>query len=92
VTSRASRATSAERRRDALALVLLLGGVALFVIAFLGFDRLQAGPIELRAGQRAMPIFIRYVIVTAAGLALVLAGLATAVWSYLRRRRVQNEP
>ena len=35
-------ATREERRRDAVALGLLAGGVAFFVVAFIGFQRLPA--------------------------------------------------
>jgi uncharacterized membrane protein YidH (DUF202 family) len=85
-------ATREERRRDAVALGLLAGGVAFFVVAFIGFQRLPARTHALRPGEQAYPIFLRYFILTAVGLALVLAGLGTAVWSYVRRQRAQVSP
>ncbi|HEU4564405.1 MAG TPA: hypothetical protein VFS05_07150 [Gemmatimonadaceae bacterium] len=86
-------ATRAERRRDAIAIALLLGGLACFAFAFVGFRALAGHEatmdVPLEQGQKASEIFMRHFFFAVAGLALVLAGLGTAVWSYLRRRREQ---
>jgi hypothetical protein len=83
-------ATRAERRRDALALALLVGGMALMFLGYTGFRALAgygSSDVPLQPGQRAWDIFLRHFLVAAAGLLLVLSGLGTAVWSYLRRKR-----
>jgi hypothetical protein len=88
--------TPGERRRDVAALVLLGLGAAALGYAFVGFRALAAYEetmdIPLRPGQEAWDIFLRYFLIGVAGLASVLAGLGTAVWSYLRRRRALSQP
>ncbi len=79
--------TADDRRRDVIALALVAVGALIFIIAWVQLRGLHTGPIDVQVGQRALPIFVRYVILAAAGLALVLAGVGTGVWAHARRAR-----
>ena len=79
--------TAADRRRDLIAIALVIGGAVLFVIGFLKLRELHTQPIVLPPGGRAYPIFLRYYLLSVLGLVLAFAGIGTAVWAFLRHER-----
>ena len=85
--------TPADRLRDAVALALLVGGIALFVYANRGLETLAAGRISVAPGEWAITQWSRYRGLSFAGLGLVAAGIAMAAYSYWRRaiRRDERE-
>jgi hypothetical protein len=80
------RVSAADRRRDLIAIGLVLGGAVLFVVAWAQMATLNY-PVPVRPGQQAYPIFFRYFLMAAAGVLLILGGVGSAIWAYVRRRR-----
>ena len=82
----------ADRLRDAVALALLVGGIALYAYAFLGMEGLAAGRITAAPGEWATSRWVRYRQLSLAGLGVAAAGVAMAVYSFWRRSRRRDEP
>ena len=79
--------TPADRLRDAVAVALLVAGVALFLYAYRGLEALAAGRISVGPGEWATNQWSHYRGLSFAGLGLVAGGLAVAAYSFWRRAR-----
>jgi hypothetical protein len=89
--SNAARTSGADRVRDAIALALVIGGVALLIIAHLGNSRLATQPIVVVKGQTAFSIWMRYYYMGFAGVGAVIAGVLVGFGSYIiHARRVRR--
>jgi hypothetical protein len=89
--SDAARTSGADRVRDAIALALVIGGVALLIIAHVGNSRLATQPIVVAKGQTAFSIWMRYYYMGFAGVGAVIAGVLVGFGSYIiHARRVRR--
>lgn len=75
---------SAGRLLDLVAVLLVIGGIALYVYAHMGMQALEAGRIERVEGRNLMDHFDRYWRFSRYALSLVAAGALTGVYSYFR--------
>jgi peptidoglycan/LPS O-acetylase OafA/YrhL len=85
--ARSSGTTTADRLRDALALLLVVIGLALTVAAFIGNRRLASQPIVVAAGQSAFSLWMRNYYMEFAGYALIVAGVLVGIVSFAMHAR-----
>jgi hypothetical protein len=83
----AAATTRGDRVRDGIALVLLLGGAALEVIAFAGNRRLTSGPIVTPKGHTAFSLWMHNYRMEMTGYAAMIAGVLVGVGSYIVHAR-----
>jgi hypothetical protein len=81
-----------ERRRDAVALALLVAGALLFLYAYRGMQELAAGHFAVAPGELAVRRWAHFRDLSYAGMALAAIGVGVAVWSYWRRAHPPAEP
>jgi hypothetical protein len=79
--------TRGDRVRDVIALVLLLGGATLVVLAFAGNRRLTSGPIVVPAGGTAFALWMHNYRMEMTGYAAMIAGVLVGVGSYVVHAR-----
>lgn len=83
--------TRGDRVRDGIALVLLLGGAALEVMAFAGNRHLTSGPIATPKGQTAFSLWMHNYRMEMTGYAAMIAGVLVGIASYVvHARRVRR--
>jgi hypothetical protein len=75
-----------DRLRDLAALVLVVGGAALYLYAHLGMRRLAARTGYAPRGVWLMPQFDHYWRASRVAVWAVVAGVAVGVWSFLALR------
>lgn len=84
--------TRGDRKRDAVAMLLVIAAVAPVAYAWRGFVSLsEESRIVLEPGERAFPQFMHYFWFALAGVLLLVAGIGVAIWSYVKRRRRLRE-
>jgi hypothetical protein len=76
------RTTRGDRMRDAIAIVLVVLGVCLIVVAHVGNTRLATQPIIVDRGQSAFSQWMHYYYIEFAGYGAVAAGLIAGLASY----------
>jgi len=87
----AAGTTPADRLRDTLALVLVLAGAALVVMAYTGNSRLATQPIVLAKGQSAFSLWMHNYYLEFAGYGAIALGVLVGVVSYVvHARRVRR--
>lgn len=82
-----AHATRGDRVRDVIALVLLLGGAALEVLAFAGNRRLTTQPIVVPKGHTAFSLWMHNYRMEMTGYAAMIAGVLVGVGSYVVHAR-----
>jgi hypothetical protein len=94
-TAPPARTTRGDRVRDVIALVLLLGGATLEVLAFAGNRRLTSGPIVVPKGHTAFSLWMHNYRMEMTGYAAMIAGVLVGVASYIvharRARRARTD-
>ncbi len=82
--------TRADRVRDIIALVLVLGGICLILVSHNGMQRLATQPIVVAKGQTAGAVWNKYAYIDLAGRAAAIIGVVVGIVSYvLHARRVK---
>jgi hypothetical protein len=76
--------SAAERRRDRIALGLLVAGIFLYGASYLGMHNMAEIPIITVPGHLVVPKFTRLWLMSLLGLALILAGGVAMAWSFTR--------
>jgi hypothetical protein len=79
--------TRADRIRDAVALALVLGGVALVLVSHAGMQKLATQPIVVAKGQTAVAIWDKFAYIELAGYAAAVIGLLVGFVSYIIHAR-----
>jgi len=79
--------TRADRTRDALSMLVLLGGVALSGYAWSGMHNLATKQLVIPKGIPAMRYFDTYWQMSRFAILLMIAGAAAVVWSCWRYSR-----
>jgi hypothetical protein len=88
----ASAATRNDRIRDAIALLLVVAGIVVLIVAFTRNRALATQPIVLAKGQTAFSLFMRNYYLDFVGYGMVALGILVGVSSYaLHARRVRRE-
>jgi hypothetical protein len=82
-----ARTTRGDRVRDVIALVLLLGGAALVVLAYAGNRRLTTQPIVVPKGGTAFALWMHNSRMERTGYAAMIAGVLVAVASSIVHAR-----
>jgi len=87
-----SGTTRSDRVRDAIALVLVVAGIIVLVVAFTRNRELATQPIILAKGQTAFSLFMRNYYLDFVGYGMVALGIVVGVSSYaLHARRLRRE-
>jgi hypothetical protein len=81
-----------DRLRDLAALVLVVGGAALYLYAHLGMRRLAARSGYAPRGVWLMPQFDHYWRASRVGVWAVVAGVAVGLWSFFAFRARTRAP
>lgn len=76
--------TRADRTRDAVAILILLTGAALYGYAWLGMHNLAAHRLVVPTGEASMRYFDTYWQMFRLARVILLAGAATLAWSFWR--------
>jgi hypothetical protein len=87
-----TRGVSAGGRiRDAVALVIVAAGAALWGYGFLGLRRMAWSPIVPEHGRTAVQRTTMYWNFSRAGVALIVVGLVAVAWSFWRHHSRRDE-
>lgn len=76
--------TRADRTRDAVAMLVLLAGAALYGYAWLGMNNLATKQLVIPKGIAAMRYFDTYWQMSRVAIVILLAGAAVLAWSFWR--------
>jgi hypothetical protein len=74
----------ADRGRDAVAMLVLLAGAALYSYAWLGMHNLATKQLAIPKGIAAMRYFDTYWQMSRIAIVILLAGTAALAWSFWR--------
>ena len=90
--SAASETTRNDRIRDAIALLLVVVGIIVLIVAFTRNRELATQPIVLAKGQTAFSLFMRNYYLDFVGYGMVALGIIVGITSYaVHARRVRRE-
>ena len=88
--------TRGDRVRDAIALILILVGIVLVVVAYRVNTQLATHPIVVPKGHTAFGVWLHNYYMELAGYAAILVGVILGVASYImherRTRRARERP
>ncbi|MFI5249911.1 MAG: hypothetical protein ACHQTF_08070 [Gemmatimonadales bacterium] len=85
--SNAASPGRSDRLRDAVALVLVLLGIALILLSNAGMHRLATQPIVLAHGEWAVARYEHFRRLGMLGYLATVAGLGAGIWSYTLHAR-----
>lgn len=87
------RVSPADRKRDLVAVSLLVVGAALFLYGFLGLRGMATKPIVAARGHSAVAAADVFWYLSRAGTAVIIAGVIAVAWSFWRHhRRLDEQP
>jgi hypothetical protein len=84
--------TRGDRVRDAVALVLILVGIVLVVVAYRVNTQLAANPNEVAKGHSAFAVWLHNYYMELAGYAAILVGVILGIVSYIVHDRRTRRP